>query len=197
MVLEWMDRGDLKNVLEKTKPTVAGGVSATFPWQEKFQTMLAIADGLVYLHSLDVIHRDLKSRNVLMDSQKGTKLTDFGASREVTTETMTIGVGTYRWMAPEILQDNHYTTAADIYSFGMFNIPSWPVALLLGADWLMDMARTFTNVLGNCLASVVMAKLEGEFRKDGWEKNLASEGDDESEASAAKDHVKVLEDGLH
>ncbi|KDO18525.1 TKL protein kinase [Saprolegnia parasitica CBS 223.65] len=119
MVLEWMDRGDLKSVLEKTKPSVPGGVSATFPWEEKFQTMLAIADGLVYLHSLDVIHRDLKSRNVLMDSQKGTKLTDFGASREVTTETMTIGVGTYRWMAPEILQDNHYTTAADIYSFGM------------------------------------------------------------------------------
>ncbi|KDO27005.1 TKL protein kinase [Saprolegnia parasitica CBS 223.65] len=119
MVLEWMDRGDLKSVLEKTKPNVPGGVSTTFPWEEKFQTMLAIADGLVYLHSLDVIHRDLKSRNVLMDSQKGTKLTDFGASREVTTETMTIGVGTYRWMAPEILQDNHYTTAADIYSFGM------------------------------------------------------------------------------
>ncbi|EQC26649.1 hypothetical protein SDRG_15587 [Saprolegnia diclina VS20] len=56
----------------------------------------------------------------------------------------------------------------------------------------MDMARTFTNVFGNCLASVVMAKLEGEFRKDGWEKNLASDGDDESEASAAKDDVKAL-----
>ncbi|KDO27002.1 hypothetical protein SPRG_07715 [Saprolegnia parasitica CBS 223.65] len=77
-----------------------------------------------------------------------------------------------------------------------FNIPSWPVALLLGADWLMDMARTFTNVFGNCLASVVMAKLEGEFRKDGWEKNLESEID-ESEASAAKEHAKVLEDGVH
>ncbi|OQR90882.1 kinase, partial [Thraustotheca clavata] len=119
MVIEWMDRGDLKNVLESTKPSVHGNDAPKFPWSEKLQSLLAIADGLVYLHSLDIIHRDLKSRNVLLDSKKGTKLTDFGVSREVTSETMTIGVGTYRWMAPEILQDNHYTTAADIYSFGM------------------------------------------------------------------------------
>ncbi|KAG9400507.1 hypothetical protein AC1031_010726 [Aphanomyces cochlioides] len=49
-----------------------------------------------------------------------------------------------------------------------FDIPTWTVGLLLGADWFMDMARTFTNVFGNCLAAVVMAKMEGEFRKEGW-----------------------------
>ncbi|KAJ0403463.1 hypothetical protein P43SY_001571 [Pythium insidiosum] len=49
-----------------------------------------------------------------------------------------------------------------------FNIPAWPVALILGADWFMDMGRTFTNVLGNCIASVVMAKVEGEFRTEEW-----------------------------
>ena len=102
----------MKEVLYHRKPT-------EFTWSEKLQCALSIIEGLVYLHSMTIIHRDLKSRNVLMDSKKGTKLTDFGISREDTGETMTIGVGTYRWMAPEILQDNYYTVAADIFSFGM------------------------------------------------------------------------------
>ncbi|ETV99076.1 hypothetical protein H310_08505 [Aphanomyces invadans] len=67
-----------------------------------------------------------------------------------------------------------------------FSIPAWTVGLLLGADWFMDMARTFTNVLGNCLAAVVMAKLEGEFRKPGWQTQLHTghnvQGDDDDDA---------------
>lgn len=46
-----------------------------------------------------------------------------------------------------------------------FNLPIEGVALLLGVDALMDMGRTMTNVIGNCLASVVVAKWEGEFRE--------------------------------
>lgn len=53
-----------------------------------------------------------------------------------------------------------------------FDIPSWPVALILGVDWIMDMLRTLTNVGGNCLASVVMAKMENEFRTEEWERNF-------------------------
>ncbi|KAG7382024.1 hypothetical protein PHYPSEUDO_005385 [Phytophthora pseudosyringae] len=49
-----------------------------------------------------------------------------------------------------------------------FDIPSWPVALILGVDWVSDMARTFINVTGNCLAATVMAKMENEFRTDEW-----------------------------
>ncbi len=44
-----------------------------------------------------------------------------------------------------------------------FNLPLWPIYLILGVDELMDMARTTVNVIGNCLATVVMAKWEGEF----------------------------------
>jgi proton glutamate symport protein len=47
-----------------------------------------------------------------------------------------------------------------------FNLPLEGVALVLGVDALMDMGRTMTNVVGNCLASVVIAKWEGEFRTD-------------------------------
>jgi proton glutamate symport protein len=47
-----------------------------------------------------------------------------------------------------------------------FNLPEWPIFVILGIDALMDMARTMVNVVGNCLASVVVAQWEGEFGKE-------------------------------
>jgi proton glutamate symport protein len=49
---------------------------------------------------------------------------------------------------------------------GTFGLPEWPIAIILGVDALMDMARTMLNVVGNCLASVVVAKWEGEFESE-------------------------------
>jgi len=46
-----------------------------------------------------------------------------------------------------------------------FHLPEWPIFIILGIDELMDMARTSTNVIGNCLATVVMARWEGEFKE--------------------------------
>jgi len=114
LITEFMDRGDLRNVLQATDFN-------TFPWQDKLQCALNIAEGLIYLHLMDprVIHRDLKSRNVLLDSKSGAKITDFGVSRETDDATMTAGIGTYRWMAPEVLSDGHYAESADIFSFGV------------------------------------------------------------------------------
>src|SRR5437868_1810025 len=51
-------------------------------------------------------------------------------------------------------------------TLGGFNLPVWPVYIILGIDALMDMARTSVNVIGNCLASVVIAKWEGELGKE-------------------------------
>ncbi len=56
-----------------------------------------------------------------------------------------------------------------------FNLPAWPVFIILGIDALMDMARTAVNVLGNCLASAVVARWEGEFVDDYVAPTVAAE----------------------
>ncbi|KAF4034633.1 Sodium:dicarboxylate symporter family [Phytophthora infestans] len=83
-----------------------------------------------------------------------------------------------------------------------FDIPSWPVALILGVDWIMDMLRTLTNVMGNCLASVVMAKMENEFRTEEWERELTVlQGEDKVSVIEGKishlSAVSALEEGRH
>ncbi|KAF4034634.1 Sodium:dicarboxylate symporter family [Phytophthora infestans] len=73
-----------------------------------------------------------------------------------------------------------------------FDIPSWPVALILGVDWIMDMLRTLTNVMGNCLASVIMAKMENEFRTEEW-KSLHGHDDDKMSVMDEKmSHVSAV-----
>ncbi|KAF0700039.1 Aste57867_9425 [Aphanomyces stellatus] len=111
-VMEYMDLGDLRHYLAKTTPE-------SFLWSSKLSCARSVAEALFFLHSQHMIHRDLKSRNVLLDSERGTKLGDFGSSKEIIYgNTMTAAVGTVRWMAPEMLLFKEYTAAVDIFSFG-------------------------------------------------------------------------------
>ncbi|CEG47477.1 tkl protein kinase [Plasmopara halstedii] len=89
-------------------------------WTVRVRLMLDIARGLQFLHSFDIIHRDLKSLNLLMTAEGRVKLADFGRSRSNDqTELMTGCCGTFQWMAPEVLTSMKYSLSADVYSLGV------------------------------------------------------------------------------
>lgn len=99
----------------------------------KVDLALDVAEAVVYLHSFPapIIHRDLKAKNVLLSETFEAKLSDFGVSRErkggagnlgddlEDVSTMTGGMGTTAWIAPEVLQGERYSEKADIFSFGI------------------------------------------------------------------------------
>ncbi|KAG1703518.1 hypothetical protein DVH05_007465 [Phytophthora capsici] len=117
VVLEFMAGGDLKALLsDYQEQEIPMGFN-----RDKLKIALHIAHALTYMHSLDppIIHRDLKSKNVLLNEQLDAKLTDFGTSRERVNESMTGGVGTCLWMAPEVMIGDRYDDKADMFSFGV------------------------------------------------------------------------------
>ncbi|KAF4322012.1 hypothetical protein BBO99_00006705 [Phytophthora kernoviae] len=118
VVMEFMEGGDLRSLLNKYE---LSRHPVGFD-RQKITIALHVCHGLTYMHSMApvVIHRDLKSRNILLGSDHlEAKLTDFGISRERLNSTMTAGVGTSLWMAPEVMLGNKYDEKADIFSFGV------------------------------------------------------------------------------
>ena len=83
---------------------------------------LGCAIGLAYMHKQGLIHRDIKSLNVLLDADNFPKICDFGMSRllqQKKNELMTGGVGTAQWEAPEVINNDPYNEKADVYSYGI------------------------------------------------------------------------------
>ncbi|KAM3145790.1 hypothetical protein pb186bvf_002085 [Paramecium bursaria] len=98
---------------------------------QKIKFSLDVAKGMQYLHSLGIIHRDLKSLNLLLESDNllatKIKVADFGLSRTKLEQDslMTAVVGTFHWMAPEVFEGQDYTAKADVYSYGIVLYEIW------------------------------------------------------------------------
>ncbi|ETP35138.1 TKL/DRK protein kinase [Phytophthora nicotianae P10297] len=114
MVIEYFPLGDLQKYLKRNADLLSWA-------RDKIHMAVGVARALEYLHgySPPIIHRDLKSKNILLTRQLEAKVIDFGVSRGRLDNTMTAGVGTPFWTAPEILEGKRYSEQADIYSFGV------------------------------------------------------------------------------
>ncbi|XP_062224286.1 serine/threonine-protein kinase STY46-like [Phragmites australis] len=112
IVTDFMSGGSVYDYLHKK--------NNAFKLPEIMRVATDISKGMNYLHQNNIIHRDLKTANLLMDENKVVKVADFGVARvKDQSGVMTAETGTYRWMAPEVIEHKPYNHKADVFSFGI------------------------------------------------------------------------------
>ncbi|XP_021727538.1 probable serine/threonine-protein kinase PIX13 [Chenopodium quinoa] len=120
LVYEYLPKGSLENHLFRRNTTVE-----PLSWNRRMSIALGVARGLAFLHNSDkqVIYRDFKASNILLDVNYDAKISDFGLAKlgpsvgnsHVTTRVM----GTYGYAAPEYVATGHLYVNSDIYGFGV------------------------------------------------------------------------------
>ncbi|KAL8246794.1 hypothetical protein R6Q59_008010 [Mikania micrantha] len=121
LVLEYMPQGSLDKFLWGEK-------KGTLNWKQRSEIIFGIARGLVHLHGefyVKIIHRDIKSSNILLDSDFQPKIADFGLARflpEDQTHVSTRFAGTMGYTAPEYATRGHLSEKVDTYSFGIVSL---------------------------------------------------------------------------
>jgi serine/threonine protein kinase len=115
IITEYMAKGSVHTLLHDET------FSITYELIKRFS--IDTAQGMLYLHQSNppVIHRDLKSHNLLCDDSFKVKISDFGLSKVIdhVHNTHMTSCGTAAWAAPEVLKQANYTSKADVFSFGI------------------------------------------------------------------------------
>ncbi|KAK9076738.1 hypothetical protein SSX86_005072 [Deinandra increscens subsp. villosa] len=120
LVYEYMAKGSLGDVLHSTK-------GRSLEWSMRVKIVLDAAEGLSYLHHdclPPIVHRDVKSNNILLDEDYGARIADFGVAKFIKlanqgSESMSVIAGSRGYLAPEYAYTLHVNEKSDIYSFGV------------------------------------------------------------------------------
>ncbi|KAG8050273.1 hypothetical protein GUJ93_ZPchr0009g1750 [Zizania palustris] len=117
IITEYLSRGSLYKLLHRS------GAKEVLDERRRLNMAFDVAKGMNYLHKRNppIVHRDLKSPNLLVDKKYTVKICDFGLSRLKANTFLSSKslAGTPEWMAPEVLRDEPSNEKSDVYSFGV------------------------------------------------------------------------------
>lgn len=115
MITEYMEIGSLYYLIHLS------GQKKKLSWRRRIKMLRDICRGLMCIHRMKIVHRDIKSANCLVNKHWTVKICDFGLSRVMTDTPLrdSSSAGTPEWMAPELIRNEPFTEKCDIFSFGM------------------------------------------------------------------------------
>ncbi|KAF3783581.1 putative LRR receptor-like serine/threonine-protein kinase [Nymphaea thermarum] len=166
VLYQYMQNGSLRDILsgKRTGPE-------PLTWKRRLQIALDVATGLEYLHSgcqPSIIHRDIKSTNILLNEHLEAKVADFGISRVVEkTQTSTIIVGTPGYIDPEYSQTSILTKKSDVYSFGvvLFELMCGQGAILSSLDKHFHIVEWATSkIVRGDIESIIDPRIKGQHK---------------------------------
>ncbi|XP_004487152.1 serine/threonine-protein kinase EDR1 isoform X2 [Cicer arietinum] len=115
MVTEYMEMGSLYYLIHLS------GQKKKLSWRRRLKMLRDICKGLMCIHRMKIVHRDLKSANCLVNKHWTVKICDFGLSRIMIESPIkdSSSAGTPEWMAPELIRNEPFTEKCDIFSLGV------------------------------------------------------------------------------